>query len=589
MNRFEFYGPRDTRDTPNGDQAFIGIDMTSDKPLLQAGMFSFGQNTRCRNGRVKQRAGTQIPGDFNLPTGFANYLVGSGVFRNPNGAEVLLIAPANVSYAWAFEYGKDPVQINYDNSPAPTGTNGLVNVEFVQSFDKVQMLRRGVIGAEPLVWDGTNAGVWEVTTLTGAGTLIPLRTNGEPFMDRVIYYNALWPVVPGRDEWLISDIGDYSSYNSTYQTFRTNSAESDFITRILSYYKSSVIIFKNQSIHLRTIFDTIPMQTQERIVSRSMGSVGIKMPLMIGREVIFLSQPNGFYKLSQSDTDNIVTQPIPISERIQKIIDQINWPVTSAIGCSQAIGPYAFFGVAVGATPRGLNMLLVYDTQREQWESAGDTWNDPTFSFWALHLTNYAGVQRLFAVDYPNAVVYLLYEGVNDEMLTGEFHIPFKFETRGYIGTDGISFKKFGRALVGISTYDPRITVTAITDGFNEEKVLTPVPITKDRTRFYQHGKSDFDVNIDDANEQKREDYSIVSIDNFAAEDFEELAVGPIFRIPGTSPAVAGDQQETLEPLLVRSFGRWCALRIENESGVCEVTSVGVESVPAMNTGRTAA
>lgn len=589
MNRFDFYGTRDTRDTPDGDQAFQGIDMTHDKPLLQPGMLSLGENTRVRDGRVKQRKGTIIPGDFNPATGFANALVGSGVFRNPNSDEVLLIAPANVKYALAFQDGKDYFQIDYSSSPAPTGDNGPFRVEFVQSFEKVQLLRL-LSGAENLVWSGVEGDDWEITTLSATGTtLIPQKINGEPFMDRVIYYNALWPTVPGRDEWLVSDVLDYTSYNDVYQLFRTNSAESDYITRILSYFRGSVVIFKNQSIHLRTIFPTIPVTSEERILSRSLGSIGIKMPLMIGGDVIFLSQPNGFYRLNEIIQDNITAQPVPISERIQRVIDDINWPMTALWGCSAALGNYAFFGVARGPNPRGLNTILVFDTQRNQWESAGDTWSDPTFSFRALHVTKYRDVQRLFAVDYSNSVVYLLYEGVNDEMKNGEFSVPFKMETRGFIGTDALSFKKFGRATIGISTYNPSINVTAITDGFNEEKLLTPVPITKDRTRFYQHGHKNFDVLTDDPLEQKREDYSIVAIDNFAAEDFEDLSVGLIDRIPGTSPAVAGPQQETLERLLVRSLGRFCAFRIENSQGVAEITSVGVESVPAMNVNRTAA
>src|SRR6266851_10498459 len=87
----KFYSKGDAIDTPSGDSQFQGIDMTHDKPLLQPGMLSLGQNTRVRSGRCKQRFGTQYPFDFNPVDGFANSLLGSGVFRNPNGAEVLLV------------------------------------------------------------------------------------------------------------------------------------------------------------------------------------------------------------------------------------------------------------------------------------------------------------------------------------------------------------------------------------------------------------------------------------------------------------------------------------------------------------------
>jgi hypothetical protein len=127
-----------------------------------------------------------------------------------------------------------------------------------------------------------------------------------------------------------------------------------------------------------------------------------------------------------------------------------------------------------------------------------------------------------------------------------------------------------------------------VTDGFNEEKNLTPTALTKSRTRFYQHGHADFNVLTDDPNEQKRQDYSIIDLDNFVGDDFEDLPEGPITFIPGSSPPVIGNQQESLERFLVRSFGRWCALRVENNNGSCEVTSAGVESTSAMNTGKVA-
>jgi hypothetical protein len=140
---------------------------------------------------------------------------------------------------------------------------------------------------------------------------------------------------------------------------------------------------------------------------------------------------------------------------------------------------------------------------------------------------------------------------------------------------------------IGIATYEPHTTITAITDGFNEEKVISE--ITKNRQRFYQHGKADFNVLTDDPDEQKRQDYSLSQPDNFVADDFEDLPVGEIAFIPSTAAEVIGPMQETLERGLVRSFGRWCAFRVENDEGACEVSTIGVESTRAVNSNRTAA
>lgn len=599
--RFETYSQRDTPDATSGDQFFQGIDMTRDRSLLQPGMLSLGENTRTRTGHVRQRKGTIMPADFNPPSGFgAAHLVGSGVFRNPNGDEVLLVAPRAQEYTWTLQDGKDLYKVNY--AGAVTGTNGVGTVELVQAFEKVILLRKPYQGSpnQNLVWDGvstqTTPGVadseWEVAALSATGsTLIPGVWNAEPFMDRIIYYNANFLGVSGRDTWYLSDIEDYTSYDSVYQAFRTNPGESDYITRIMSYFRGSVVIFKNQSIHLAELQPSYPVSITQRILNRTIGSIGNHMPLMIGGDVIFLSQPNGFYRLSEVIQDQIQTLPLPISERIQRVIDNINWTATAIFGCSASVDNYAFFGVCSKnvSTSAQLNTILVYDTQRDQWESAGDTWGDATFTFSRLHITNYGGIQRLFAVDYQRGIIYLLYEGIHDELPRGIFSVPFKMETRGYTGDDAVSFKRFGRATIGIKTSDPQITVTAINEGFNEEKVLTPVPITKDRIKFYQHGHADFDPDTDDPLEQKRKDYSVFNNENFVGEDYEALPEGQIVSIPGTVPSADSPQQDSLERFIVRNFGAWCALRIENVSGICEVSNVSVESTRAMNTNRTAA
>jgi hypothetical protein len=193
----------------------------------------------------------------------------------------------------------------------------------------------------------------------------------------------------------------------------------------------------------------------------------------------------------------------------------------------------------------------------------------------------------VFAIDYATSAIYLLYEGLVDELVTGTFNVPFRMETRGYIGDDPLAFKRFGRGIISVSTYEPNVVVTAITDGVNEEKEVAR--ITKDRNKFYQHGHAPFDISTDDPEEQKRMDYSITGSDNFVADDYEDLPAGPIEFIPATSPPVLGQFQQSLERMLVRSFGRYLSFRVENTEGAIEVTGIGVESTPAMNSTRTAA
>src|SRR4030095_853060 len=106
-------------------------------------------------------------------------------------------------------------------------------------------------------------------------------------MDRIIFYHANAPSPIYRDIWFMSDVFDYSSYDPVFQSFRTNSGEADYITRIMSYFTGSGVVFKNQSIHMATLQQTYPVSITQRILNSTVGSVGNKMPLMVGGDVVF--------------------------------------------------------------------------------------------------------------------------------------------------------------------------------------------------------------------------------------------------------------------------------------------------------------
>src|SRR5215475_1640156 len=190
-------GQRDRPGFPDGDRAWVGIDMTRDKPSVQPGFLSLGQNTRLRTSKVRQRYGTTIPADFNRVDGFNNFLVGSGVFNNPNGQEVLMVAPSGTQYVWALQDGKDAVQVNYNGAIA---TNNGDYVEFCQAFDKILLLRRPVVsGGVNLEWDGINGHTFNTVVLSGTGlSLVPGNASGIPYQDRLIFW-TISAVAPSRD------------------------------------------------------------------------------------------------------------------------------------------------------------------------------------------------------------------------------------------------------------------------------------------------------------------------------------------------------------------------------------------------------
>ena len=603
MARWGAYGRLDSRLLFDGDRKFVGLDMTRDRALLAPGMLAVSENKRLRNGTADTRKGNTVAADF-MPD-FENIIIGSGIYGNPNGDEVMLVATLGANYVWALQYGKDPLKIQL---AAGEDLAGLISVRFCQAFDKVLLFRRNPpAGKQTLEWNGNtdqtdNNNKFKPVTISGgtdvgSGTaLIPATTDGEPFQSRVLLYNAVWPALPWRDQMIETDILDYTRYDPVYSVFRINAGESDYITRIWPYYQGSVICFKKNTIHQVATFTIDPSLMQQALLSKRMGLAGPYGIVEEGNDLLFVSEPGGIYRLSEVIQERIGAQPVPVSDPIQPIIDQVDWlaarnPIGGGGVRAETLGDFAFFALRIGniAPHQGNNIVVAYNTVSKLWESV-DMWPDPRFTIDALHVTRYNGARALFALDYANKQVYVLYQAeAFDEIGTDIWPIQDAMETRGYTCDDAASFKRFARAPIAIRTSNPEIYVSAITDGVNEVKPLTPLPITKDRTKFYQHGHPDFTPS-DDPLAPKRQDYSQSDIGDFAGQDYEDLPIGPISVVPPeVVTTTTGPRQQTLERPTLRVNGRWVSVRIENRSGVCDVLAVGVEATPSLMETKTAA
>ncbi len=580
--RWDSYGQRDTRWMQDGDSGFRGIDMLHDRGSLPAGYLARAENKRLRDGVASTRAGIVTPSEFN--PGFEDVIIGSGMYNNPNGDRVMLVAPRSTNHVWVLQDGKDPIQIPLDSTD--TGT---FMVNFVQAFDKVLLLRFPL--QTPLVWDGTTSGPtakFTAVTTPGPHTLIPASVAGVPFEARVLLYNPYFTSAPQRDQVIMTDVLDYTQYDNVLGVFRINAGESDAITSIFPYNRGSVVVFKRYSIHLLADFTISAFAASQRVLNAKIGSAGIHAPCQSGGDITFLSETGGIYKLSEVIQDNVVTDPTPISLPIQPVIDRIDWSRAHLYACSETLGPYTFFALPLdqAADLVANNAILVLNNETREWESAPDWWDDPDFRIARLHTTLYDGKLELFGIDYARKNVHLMYKGTDDEIAGNLRPVKDLIETRGYTLGDPSVWKRFARVNVGLRTYDPNAVVTALSDGYNEEKQLATV--TKNRLRFYMHGRGLFNPATDDPTEPRREDYSIAE-NKYATEDFEELPDGQMLFMPGTSIVNSGVKQQSLERFQVRQNGRWCSIRIANSSGQCDVLGVSVEGIAAQSATRTMA
>lgn len=593
MNRWSRGG--DTPLAQDGDPqpgtaglAFKGIDMVRDRDKLPPGIVHLAVNKRMRTGSCVKRPGNLQPADFNAS--FGAKIIGSGIFSDPNGEEWMLVACDGQTWVWKLQAGKDPVKVNLK---AGETLAGFFNVRFSQAFDKVLLFRAPIVaGKHTLAWDGDIGTTFDPVDTAhlpgGGGTVIPMTYAGEPFQNRVLLYNPYFGPLPGRDQVLMTDPGDYEQYDNVFGDFRINSAQSDFLVRVWQYFKGTAAIFKHRSIHaLENFTSGDPTAASLRTLTNEIGACAIDGITEDGADLLFLNAPNGVYRLSEVIQDQITTAPVPVSEPIQPIIDAINWRAAPG-SIAKSYKDYAFFALPIyQSAPRGNNAVGVYNRVTKLWESV-DYWEDPNFQIHAMHITNYDGARTLFCLDYINSRVYVMYKLTPDESNGGRWHIRDIVETRGYALGDATSFKRYQRVAIAIATVDPEVHVSAISDGWNEVKDLTPNPITKDRLKFYPHAHPDYDGTTD-PNEEKRRDYSTIEF-NEVAEDFEGLVEGPIDRLPASAGAyVDAIAQESLERIPIRTNGRWVSLRIENTSGRCDLLAAGVEGIPSTMETRTAA
>jgi hypothetical protein len=594
--------------------AFRGIDMVRDPDKLAPGMVPYSINKRLRTGSALKRPGSVQPAEFNPDFGAnpLNPIIGSGIYSDPNGNERLLVAVKNASYdfgpdpfgvrafVWSLQAGKDPERI-----PLAAGQTlaGKTRVRFCQAFDKIALFREPFLDATAghmLVWDGQPYAVGPPAH-TGSfddvhglfnpaegGTEVPVTTAGETFQNRLLLYSPFSLSVPQRDQVIMTDPAHIEQYDEVFGDFRINSGQSDSIVRVFQYYKGAAAVFKHRSIHQIENFSTPdPTAGSQRMLSGEIGLAGPDAAVRDGADILFYSFPGGVYRLSEVIQDQIVTPPIAVSEPIDPIIHTVNMTAARGIVAAADV-EYAYFAVPsyVGA-PRGNNAVLVYNRQSRLWESAPDFWGDGSFKIHAMHTTNFNGTRTLFGLDYQNKHVYALYQSVPDQLNGQLYHIHDALQTRAYNLGDHTRFNRYQRMAVAISTVDPQVKITAISDGWNEKKLLTINPITKDRFKFYPHGFPDYDGTLP-ADYPKREDYSVTEF-AYAAEDFEALLPGPIEQLPATGGYVDSPAQQTLERLPIRTNGRWVSLVIENLSGRCDVLAVGVEGIAGNMENRTAA
>lgn len=555
MPRYATTQPTPVQQTTEGDSSFSSVNMKLDRSSLPTGTLALSVNKRLRKGIAETRNGI-------WPPVFANSLgldaiKGIGVYSNPNGREVLLVATADTIYS--MRDGSSPFAI-----PMTPGI-ALDEVEFVQAHDQIFVFRG--TSETQLIWNGVDSdGFAEITKtdpLDTSTTLIPPAATAESIADRLL-------IISGTSDIIATDILDYVSYDAALEVFHIGREAGDTIVRVFNYAKGMAIVFCNRSTYLLLNFAGDPSLATIELLNSTLGLAGRKAVVMLGGDVLFLSNPGGIYRIAQSFESRIQTIPLPVTDPIQPFIDRINWEAASgAVG--RVLGEYVYFAVPVDGSTRN-NAVIVYNGATGLVEGY-DTFPEP-FRIDDMAVTLYNQQRRLFALDKDAGRIYVMYEGKSDFVydpetdLTTENEIQDLIETRGYatLGWNAATRRDFKQVQIGISTWAPSITVTELTESANDERALNQNAITKSRTQYDTLGRKDWVAtnSNDDWDTPGRQDYSITA---------DETG----FLVDGDGIDPDQKQASTLR-FSTKARGKYISYRIANNQGNADVGWILVES-----------
>jgi len=488
---------------------------------------------------------------------------GASRFSNPGAVEFIMVAGA--SEAWILKQGNNVTTIPY-----PSGVTIGENVEFIQAFDLLFMLR-GTDKA-PLMWPGGPADAFvAIDQSDPGGGFLPFPSAGTG-----TYFHNRLCLIRDRDSIIVSDIFDETKF-SIFNDLFVNRGSDDSLVAIHPIGNQTLVAFKDQSIFLigNFIGDLSTLRLDD--LTRSVGLKAKDSLVSIGDSIYFLSD-QGIYVVRQALDSNNRLKAVaqPLSDPIQPLIDRINW--NAAAGATAAfVKDRIYFAVPIDGSAEN-NAVLVYRFAREgddrgAWESL-DIWSNARYNVRKFVLADYIGQKRLIAIAYDGyAFAYsYLYDGTDTVDPFDINTMTSKWRSRGYSGGDGLH-NRTTHAYLQLETWNPTYSVSAFSDGANEEQILITAR-TKNRLKYIDQGSFSRGVwtqqadyvptnTNDDHATAGREDYSV---DLDTTGGFDLSVTGANFN----------QSQEIQEPLRINRFGRYVQLEAKNTTGNLGIHSIRV-------------
>jgi len=463
--------------------------------------------------------------------------------------------PNNIGETWIMLLAYDKVGFYANGRTSKTISLGSYTVTeqstIVQANNYVYIFRGP--DATPLYWDGN----WNGTFALVPDTTLPDSFESIPNSNQATYYqNRLW-VVKGKDGLAASDVLEFTDYDPLANEFNLNTGNSDYIVATYPFGQNSLVAFKNKSILLLQNVEGSLSDVTVTEITRQVGVVGINGVTSIGPDLAYVSNRN-INLLTLTSTNNALQHKIlPLSTRIRKIMDRVNWEV----GYKISLGYWNNKLYVALPLDNSLvcNAVVVYNFTTEQWYGEWAFSDTLNMCIQGWQVVDYLGLQRMHAIT-EDGRIFVTDEGQNDISGATVAEISTQLVTRAY-DTDNLNhFQR--RIYLDVATNRPKFSAAAFTEGASEESTLL-TDQTYSRSETWKFADSAYDLTNanDDYNRAYRKDYS----------------TGPDSVQPGTGfePEMV---QEFRLPLITRRQGRLSWIEVTNTQGFISVMSLGYET-----------
>lgn len=334
---------------------------------------------------------------------------------NLSHAQVLAGNSVTVTATWipsthaTYDVGDEVTMFNILDTPHTTFNNTfLVTSVSANSFTFVYQNNTGsTIAASsniyacvvkvkpPFLWDGLNLTVIPQTSIinnvqtqtgyTEAYGSVPPSDFGFYFQNRLVCNVS-------NTQLVISDIFS-TLFDFQINNFIINQGGNDSIVGVLPWIENQFLVFMKRSIYIAYVETTSYGSTGEAspgsnsmitVVTTQVGCLSRKSIVAAGQFVFFMSG-KGVHVLTPQLDLKLIGQTMPLSEPVDDFFETVNFAAADKIVASYYDNRF-FIAFPVGENTTRPNVILVYNTLNQQWEST-DTYPD------GMYIDDYAVCQ----------------------------------------------------------------------------------------------------------------------------------------------------------------------------------------------------